>query len=515
MGIIKLDDPSIHAETVNLTDRVGISQGDGLPKTAELAQIIALGGGGGGGGSIASTGVTVIPDSSGFRIQDTFDGQLIFEVVTDNEGIANGSATMCAHQVNIIPAGPTIGSVLNFSGWEIILGLPGGGGTPTIIYQDITYAALLALTLAGTLVVGRCYRYEYYAEYPLLGTAERVTSGAETLIAVATSVSTLASNVFSLNYPDDIIHCELVDSSPAARAYGRILYREDTVCNISAYDDWRHVLSRRWNTASDGTGSWTVMSDNGFPYQDMLMFGVEAPVVANIQNVSIGPHNKNNAYKYYNTVFLGTVKDVAIASGSYENTIGTGCVELSADADFYGNTIGSGMGGNKIGCGFISNIIGTGFISNNIGSYFSNNTIGDDFGANTTCVFFTQNTIGIQARDNFIGNDFNRNIVGDNFRTNSIFQVCTDNTFGETFGSNVVFGLLNTEIGYSCLYNKFMTRLLNGTIGNNVARCFVSRAYCDGLTIADSTVDRTYDDCPEDGKIYAKRNGLWEELVIS
>jgi hypothetical protein len=47
MANIKIDDPSIYAETVNLTDRVPLSQGDGLPKSASLQQIVDLGGGGG------------------------------------------------------------------------------------------------------------------------------------------------------------------------------------------------------------------------------------------------------------------------------------------------------------------------------------------------------------------------------------------------------------------------------------------------------------------------------------
>lgn len=42
MADVKLDDPTIYADSVSLTDRVGVSQGDGRPKTATLEQILGL-----------------------------------------------------------------------------------------------------------------------------------------------------------------------------------------------------------------------------------------------------------------------------------------------------------------------------------------------------------------------------------------------------------------------------------------------------------------------------------------
>lgn len=126
-------------------------------------------------------------------------------------------------------------------------GLHGGGGTAT----DITYTELLALATAGGMTTGQTFSFPFKTVHKIPQSNDELWEGPEEIITVtAESTTTLKTIASSEDFPEDIIHYELVSGAAntiaGEYAYGRISYREDPIRNYKSYEDWRGVHYRRF-----------------------------------------------------------------------------------------------------------------------------------------------------------------------------------------------------------------------------------------------------------------------------
>jgi hypothetical protein len=154
-------------------------------------------------------------------------------------------------------------------------------GTPGAII-DILYADLYTLYDAATLVAGQRYRItDYRTKHriygTLLATPEYYTGATEALIVQAVSLNSLALEAYSEDFPQDIIHYELVDSTAGRdalfgddRCYndwgcdrGRIIYREDTVHNVSMHCDFRNYRIKIAKINDDPTAPFDMFPQDG------------------------------------------------------------------------------------------------------------------------------------------------------------------------------------------------------------------------------------------------------------
>ena len=231
---------------------------------------------------------------------------------------------------------------------------------------DLTYAQLKALVDNSLLSVGQLYRITDYRTYHLIPNSTNVyhTGTTEPLVVKATGANTLDRQVYSETYPQDIIYYKLVDDSGYDSGVsfdrGVIYYRHDTNINTSAWEDWRNLKYRRWET-SLGSGIYTVLNDNGFAYLDRYMFadsqtaGVLTGVACTDTHIGDNyglPSNNIFGDKSSKNFFGDTFKD---------NTFGTDCNRnfIGAECDF--NVVGNFFTGNVVGHSFSGNTIGINF----------------------------------------------------------------------------------------------------------------------------------------------------------
>ena len=164
--------------------------------------------------------------------------------------------------------------------------------SPTEI-EDILWADLVALK--GSFTPEQHYRITdfkttYYMRQvypPLLNTSATV----EPLIVRARTADELYLQAYSPTYPTDIIHYELEEQTflsgetivSTGGQFGRIVYRECTVQDIATHQDWRSILSRRWeSTPASGQfyvgnlDDWSDTLYDGGTVGQTIMFEQEA-----------------------------------------------------------------------------------------------------------------------------------------------------------------------------------------------------------------------------------------------
>lgn len=211
MGQIKLDDPNIHAVGANLTDRLAVDQGDGQPHTITIEQLLAL----------------------------------------------------------------------------------GGGGVISVTHADL-------LVLSGSFVPGRWYLInDFQTVYWFIngkdGSSVVASGPVEPMLVRACYADKLEDRAYSLNWPDDIVRYELTSTEhlPPAGNKGRIIYREDTNHEVSAHQDFRAIMFRFWERVT-GSGKYVLHPLIDFPipvdagHRDCYMFRFDEPWWGSTRGVRIG-----------------------------------------------------------------------------------------------------------------------------------------------------------------------------------------------------------------------------------
>lgn len=144
-----------------------------------------------------------------------------------------------------------------------------GGASSLPTHVEITYSQLVQLITDSKLVLGQKYLITDYRTiylHPFYDAGDRlgeegtdVVTPIEPLIVTADSVNTLNYLAQSLLYPEDEIHYNYRNDVLAwtdDQCKGAITFRKDTVNNVVAYEDWRHIKYRHYMMDTDSLAEY-------------------------------------------------------------------------------------------------------------------------------------------------------------------------------------------------------------------------------------------------------------------
>jgi len=194
----------------------------------------------------------------------------------------------------------------------------GGGGSATVLQEDITYAALLAKKVAGTLAKGQQYKITDY---------KTLNAGVvETLVLTATSVNTFDVRVQSVEFPKDILEYDI--NGAGAGGSGLITYRKDDL-NNSVYYDFRKIATFGSNaqqcSIKNGSSS-NVFGNNAFSI-DVGFLSSSNSIGLNMASIIIRDYVNN-----LNIASLALVKYLTVESGNYNGLVlGANSIALLQD----------------------------------------------------------------------------------------------------------------------------------------------------------------------------------------
>jgi len=194
----------------------------------------------------------------------------------------------------------------------------GGGGSATVLQEDITYAALLAKKVAGTLAKGQQYKMTDY---------KTLNAGVvETLILTATSINTFDVRVQSVGFPKDVLEYDI--NGAGAGGSGLITYRKDDLNNSACYD-FRKIATFGSNaqqcSLKSGSSS-NVFGNNAFSI-DIGFSSYSNFIGLNMTSIIIRDYVNN-----LNIASLAQIKYLTVESGNYTGLIlGANSIALLQD----------------------------------------------------------------------------------------------------------------------------------------------------------------------------------------
>lgn len=161
-----------------------------------------------------------------------------------------------------------------------------------------------------------------------------------------------------------------------------------------------------------------------------------------------------------NNVFI-TVKESGYEAyhPSFDNTLGSSCVN---------NTFGSSIYGLSFLSRCINNIFGNNCYSNSFGNNCRDNLFGNDCHYNQFGNECIGNSFGNNCNNNSFGNECSGNSFGNDCRANSFGKYCYDNSFRTKFMYNS-FGTTcsYSSFGNNCMHNSFGNGCLYNSFGND------------------------------------------------
>lgn len=125
------------------------------------------------------------------------------------------------------------------------------------------YNSLVALYNTGNLSTGTMYIMPHQTKHIIPNTNVVNTGTLEHIVLTATSSTSFATNVYSVEYPKDILYYDIKDDKVedlSQSRQGKIYYRNDTKNNVIAWYDWRNVKFRRWDISTTLTANWSASS---------------------------------------------------------------------------------------------------------------------------------------------------------------------------------------------------------------------------------------------------------------
>ena len=205
-----------------------------------------------------------------------------------------------------------------------------GGGTFTSVINKSnvvtgkTYDQILSIALSGDLVVGMFYELSHKTIDSISNTNVVYTGQTETLLLLAVDEYSFHTQVYSKDYPQDIIYYDfsnngftLPNGTTIYRKNGYIYYRHDTVRNLKVrgYDFRNHIMYRylvdkvnynQYNpAATGGTGDYVWYNNKLYVYSKPV--GAGTP-----------PDSNNSILLIENDIYLTTT-----GSTNYGTTVKT------------------------------------------------------------------------------------------------------------------------------------------------------------------------------------------------
>jgi hypothetical protein len=297
--------------------------------------------------------------------------------------------------------------------------------SPKVIYA--TFQELTNLKAANQIIAGQFYEMTDYATTHEIndstnsGTTNIHVEDTEPLLLLGLSSNEFHTQVYSKQFPKDIIHYDITNTTcedGSTPRPGIITYRKDEWENETHFDF-------RGTKVYDGANNVYIFANSRNPGNE-LFFG-----------------NKIGINSTYNNYFL-------FGNDCYSNTLGDNC---------YSNTLGDYCISNTLGDYCISNTLGYGCISNTFGNDCNSNTFGND------C---SLNTFGNDCSSNTFGNDCNLNTFEGSCNSSIFGNDCNSNTFGNECGLNV-FGdyCISNTLGYGCISNTLGNDCNLNTLGDD------------------------------------------------
>jgi len=331
------------------------------------------------------------------------------------------------------------------------------------VSDDVTFEELTDLISTNLLVTGVKYimrftsiydQPDFNADGTPKGTVVTKTGSLENLVFTATGTNTLASEVFSIEFPNDKIKFDFSFTQTEvmnAPAKGRISERIDENFNRADYD-FRNILFKRYES-STGSGLFSSWRDNGEDSQEFLTFSGPAALYNDLGNFAAVAPFLGDAFILPNIVFQNIALDNHFNSGNRNFTFLNICSALKTGSDIQDITVFLGSVG-----GFSYNYIG-GF-SNGI-TFLGDAHENDFFNAITNCTF------GDSCNDNSIWDKMTNVTTGRNFIRNIQYGNWMNSTIGDYFTDAVVYGIVDSITAGN---NNFKIEIKSGsaiTIGNN------------------------------------------------
>jgi hypothetical protein len=390
----------------------------------------------------------------------------------------------------------------------------GGGGS----YESVTYDELYSMYTGSTLTPGGYYLitdfqsiydqpdFDYDGNRIITGNS--MTGITEQLLVFATSESTLADKVYSLDYPYDKLTYDInfttteISSTPAK---GRITERIDEFNNRTDYDH-RNISFKRYKlytireqsqlnglievlsggTVSGQSTSFTLLSVGDIIYVPNNNLLYEITDISGDTEMVVSGVTIQETFGYYD--FYSTIEETNDSNGyfSYKRnniqvndfieytTFGNALLIEYAKNNYIGNQANNYQ---NEGNGFLlsNNVFLEGqYESNKFGDYCYNNTWGTDNENNTWGDFCYNNvstndidrcTFGNYFRNNLINTNLNRNTIQNDFSNNRLLAE-NDEDFRE---NTIADGFINNTI-----YSEFYDNTINVGFEKNIIGDYVS-----------------------------------------
>lgn len=415
---------------------------------------------------------------------------------------------------------------------DIIPASSSGGAGANVIDSD--YISLYSLKNSNTLEVGAFYKIDIQTKHIITYTTNLNTGTTETILILAVATNKFHHQVYSVQYPTDIIHYD-IDSSLCedniTSRTGKITYRKDTINNKETYYDFRTVKFRRY-LPDLPRHTWTGLNGAN-PINHKFGEVIINSDISGKQTVYILANeytSTSNIFTNYSRNYQPVMRlDSDVYERAYcmwkdtiqlteDNTInGGGDGKLYAATSYVANTAPLNLltstvykdylTFNDITNNNIENIsIGKSNTYNNIvfissgGTYASNsvqNSVCKDIHIADNCKdmsiytrLFYDIKIGTDVSDLYVSRDSNNVVVKSNSKNISFFNGITNASIGYDNQYIIINNVYNLNIGNYCsavYINEFYNENIN--IGHNNYRTFIDGSYNTDIYIGDGYVD--------------------------
>ncbi|WP_028978949.1 hypothetical protein [Sporocytophaga myxococcoides] len=388
---------------------------------------------------------------------------------------------------------------------------------------DTTVADLRTMVANSQLKPGTVYAFDFQTKYIVPNTGvegvsygEIRTEAPERLIVIAISENKLSPSAYSVYFPEDIIHIDIL-SAQASKCEdgttdrdGKITYRKDTKRNLETWYDFRNVRFRRWRSITAAVNPDLVWSSSkNYNLNDIVLDSNQfylcrrahnAAQVISINNEIYWTRLMFNSFldfaserllfvfgklinavgdtlvNYFET-FNGSCENISIGrdvNGKYNNivfkegskniTIGEGSSDMTFAGSCYNFEIGHGCKNIRIDTSY-SNVIGDN--CSDISLNGSNNNIVGPWNSALYLESSLGNSFGTSCSYNVLRGSYNNNF-GNSCAGNFMFS-STANTLLNECKWNSFHGSGYNFLHNSCFNNVIGSGANNNTLGNGCA----------------------------------------------
>jgi hypothetical protein len=333
--------------------------------------------------------------------------------------------------------------------------------SPKVIYA--TFQELTNLKAANQIIAGQFYEMTDYATTHEIndstnsGTTNIHVENTEPLLLLGLSSNEFQTQVYSKQFPKDIIHYDITNVRCEDRSTPRpgiITYRKDEWENETHFDF-------RGTKVYNGANNVYIFANRRNPGSSSF-YGNKIGINDSYNNYFLFGNNCNS------NTFGNNCSSNTLGDDCNSNTLGDECNSNILGDNCYSNILGDDCYSNILSDDCYSNILSDECNSNTLGSGCYSNTLGDNCSSNTLGDECNSNILGDNCYSNILGDDCYSNILSDDCNSNTLGSGCYSNTFGNDCNSNIFGNDCNSNIlGYDCISNTFGDSCYSNILGDN------------------------------------------------